>query len=167
MSSLTLPDLILLIHHSSNWDDFVDAVYKSFVQDFIESRPIYNGNKLGLKKYPLIEGKAATFWHMTTSGKVPELQRNLDESRCERIKWPKPIIENSSNVNNVKMWENQRNTKKGIQYRICLCFGDWEYLVVLNKRKNYILPWTAYPIVYKHDKKKLQKEYSNFMKFNP
>ena len=38
-----------------------------------------------------------------------------------------------------------------------------EYLVVLAKRRDYILFWTAYPVLRDHRKKKLNKEYKEYL----
>jgi hypothetical protein len=92
-----------------------------------------------------------------------EANRKPEIPRCERIRWPRPLIENSKHPT-VRVWENTRKTKSGIQQRICICYGNWEYLVVLTKRKNFILPWTAYPIGYNSDKRKLEKDYNAFHK---
>jgi len=64
----------------------------------------------------------------------------------------------------IKIWENVRRRN---EKRILLWFEAVEYLVVLAKRKDritgreYILPWTAYPVTRSHRKDKLQKEYEN------
>jgi len=83
--------------------------------------------------------------------------------RCERIRWPKPIIEHSDKVG-IKIWENIRHKKKGIQHSICIWFKDAEYLVILRKRSSYILFWTAYPVAENHRKRKLEKEYQEYKK---
>ena len=108
----------------------------------------------------------ATFWHLITKGPI-EAQRQREFPRCERIRWPRPIIENGHTPPNVRVWENTRHTKKGIQNRICLCYGNWEYLVVLDKRNGFLLPWTAYPIEWDPDKIKLEKEYNAYHKITP
>lgn len=162
---ITLPALILYEDHANNWDIYLEVIYSAFYDDFIKEKPVYKGLALKLKAHPYIEGKEATFWHLITKGLI-EAERTPEIPRCERIKWPRPIIDNSHKVQDVKIWENTRNTKKGVQERICLCYGDWEYLVVLNKRKGFLLPWTAYPVIYNNDKRKLEKEYNKYYKIS-
>ncbi len=162
---LVLPDLIKYCDYTGKDKEYLDVVYSFFKIDFVDNRPIFNGVRLGLKKHPQEDGKEATFWHFITTGNV-EKNRYPDIPRCERIRWPKPIIDKSSSKN-IRVWENKRNTKKGIQERICICYGDWEYLVILTKRKDYLLPWTAYPIQYDKDKRKLENEYNLFNKKTP
>jgi hypothetical protein len=154
-----LPPLVLFENHGGNWDAYLDAIYAWFKQDFIDSKPIFQGRRLGLKKHPLTDGKEATFWHMIQSGEVED-DRLPDLRRCERIRWPRPIIEHSDDGDSVKVWKNQR----GDQQRICLWFEAESYLVVLAERESYILPWTAYFVEEKHRKRKLQREYEEYCK---
>ncbi|GGI92333.1 hypothetical protein [Legionella impletisoli] len=86
-----------------------------------------------------------------------ENERTPDLRRCERIAWPKPIIDNHNN-GILKIWKNKR---KG-ETRILLWFEEAEYLVVLSERKSYTLFWTAYPVTRGHSKRKLQKEYESY-----
>ena len=157
---LKLPDLVLFEKYNGNWERYEDALYFYFKKDFIENRPKkFRGLRVGLKKYPKFKNKEATFWHLITEGRI-ENRRPPDFRRCERIRWPKPIIENDKDES-IKFWENKRGSKENI----CLCF-NWEYLVVLRKKSNYILPWTAYCPYGKHTKLKWQKEYNRYIKAN-
>lgn len=159
-SSLTLPPLILFTDHNGDWDMYLNVLYSCFKQDFIDTKPVFQGKKLGLKRYPITQGKEATFWHMIQEGSV-ESERIPSIRRCERIRWPRPIIENNDH-SDIRVWQNERNGEK----RICLWFAKESYLVILAERNNYILPWTAYPIERVHSKRKLQKEYEDFCKKN-
>jgi len=155
-----LPPLILFETYSGDWDQYKEALYKYFKQDFVESSPLFRGIKLALKRHPVIDNKEATFWHLISEGKIEE-DRVPDFRRCERIRWPRPIIEHS-NETVVKVWENTRNGEK----RICLWIEDEEYLVVLAKRKGYLLLWTAYLVTRNHQKRKLEREYEVYKNAN-
>ena len=105
-----LPHLVLLNDYGGDWDRFLKAVYAYFKQDFIDSRPVFNGRRLGLKRHPVIHNKEATFWHFTSEGEV-EAERTPDFRRCERIRWPKPLINQSplqGEANGIKVWKNKR-----------------------------------------------------------
>jgi len=153
-----LPALVLLQDHNGDWNRYVAALYVYFKQDFMDSAPIFEGKSLALKRYPLNQGKEATFWHIISAGKA-EQDRLPDLRRCERIRWPCPIIEHSPEPV-IKIWENQR---KG-EMRVCLWLERQEYLVILARRKTYTLFWTAYPVTQPHAKRKLQKEYEAYSK---
>ena len=154
--TLTLPSLILLEDHSGNWDSYLTALYELFKQDFIQSKPTFRGRTLALKKHPMLRGKEATFWHFITEGEVEE-ERMPNLRRCERLPWVKPIIESTPH-DDIKFWIE----KRGKEERIHLCYGDWEYLVVLADRGTYLLPWTAFYIDQGHRRRNLEKRYNTY-----
>lgn len=154
-----LPALVRLADYGGDWDKYLEAVYQFFKQDFVNNQPRFRGEKLNLKRHPVIQGKEATFWHMISEGKY-EPDRLPDLRRCERIRWSRPIIESNEQEPLLKMWENIRDGEK----RICLwlSFDGEDYLVVLARRAGYLLFWTAYPLTYENTKRKLQKEYEAY-----
>ena len=117
------------------------------------SKPLFGSDPIALKRHPVIQGKEATFWHLISEGEL-ESARLPDLRRCERIRWPRPVIEHASE-SVVKVWENERGSEK----RVCLWLESAEYLVVLTRRKGYVLIWTAFPVTEAHRKRKLQREY--------
>jgi hypothetical protein len=153
-----LPALILFENCAGDWERYLRVIYAYFKQDFIDSRPEYRGTRLGLKRHPVVEGKEATFWHVISEGSAEE-DRLPDLRRCERIRWPRPVIEHADELV-IKIWENERKGEK----RINLWLENQEYLVVLAVRKTYILLWTAFPVTQPHRKALLQKEYEAFKK---
>jgi len=153
-----LPPLVLSNDYGGNWDAYLEAIYGWFKRDFIDSKPAFQGRRLGLKRLPITNGKEATFWHMISEGKVEE-NRIPDFRRCDRIRWPKPVIEHDSDTV-VKVWQNQRGREK----RICLWAEHENYLVILADRGRYILPWTAYLVERTHQQNKLRKEYEEYWK---
>jgi hypothetical protein len=157
-----LPALVLLTDHGGDWDRYLAAIYAYFSQDFVNSQPVFRGRPLRLKRHPMSLGKEATFWHMVSEGEDEE-NRKIDFRRCERIRWPRPVIENSI-AGGVKVWENVRRTTKGPEIRICLWLEAHEYLVILADRKEYLLPWTAYVVDRPHQKRKLQNEFDAYLK---
>jgi len=151
-----LPPLVLFEHYGGNWDRYLDVLYRFFKEDFIESAPTFKGMKLVLKRHPIEKGKEATFWHLISEGRSEE-DRLPDLRRCERIRWPRPIIEHHHEPV-IKCWENKRKGEK----RICLWFEEVEYLVILAKRRGYVILWTAYLVTRTHSKMKLRKEYEAY-----
>ncbi len=151
-----LPPLVLFSEFGGDWAAYLDALYDCFKQDFVDNKPVFRGRRLGLKRHPLSYGKEATFWHMIQEGAVEE-DRTPDFRRCERIRWPRPIIEHDED-SRIKVWANQRRGEQ----RICLWFEQENYLVILADRGKYILPWTAYLVEQPHRQRKLQKEYEAY-----
>ena len=155
-----LPELVRLDTYNGNWDRYLEVIYNFFTKDFVDDQPTYQGRKLALKRLPMYEGKEATFWHIISEGNTEE-SRTPNLRRCERIKWPRPIIENSADPV-IKLWHNKRKGK----IRICLLLDPANYLVILERRANYDIFWTAYPIDRPHQKRKLVKEYEEYIKAN-
>jgi len=89
-----LPTLVYFQDYGGQWEPYCEALYKYFENDFIKSKPNFGNKVVQLKRYPLFQGKEATFWHITHEGKI-ENQRTPDLRRCERIRWPRPIIEHN------------------------------------------------------------------------
>lgn len=147
-----------LFEFRGDWPLYLKALYELFKADFIDTKPQFRGRTLGLKRYPMSDGKEVTFWHMIQEGPVEE-GRLPDLRRCERIRWPRPIIENSEDQL-LKVWTNVR---KG-EVRFLLWLEVEEYLVVLAERKGYLLPWTAYLVTEEHRKRKLLKEFEDWQK---
>ena len=156
-----LPPLVLFNDSGGDWPRYLETLYAWFKQDFIDNKPTFQGRRLGLKRHPLSQGKEATFWHMTSEGRDEE-SRIPDFRRCERIRWPKPVIEHDADPA-VKIWRNQRSREK----RICLWFEQEQYLVILADRGEYILPWTAYLVEKPHQQRKLRQEYEEYWRENP
>lgn len=158
MEELELPELILMEDFGGNFDAYNQAVYDVFQQDFIKSRPTFNGTKLRLKKHPYVDGKEYTYYHFTHSGDI-EIDRIPDFRRMERIPFPRPMIDNSNHTD-LRVWRVKRGSKERI-----LIFSETEqYLVVLEDRGEYILPWTAYYIEYPNKIRRLIKEYEEYIK---
>jgi hypothetical protein len=155
---LQLPSIITLESFNGNFDSFYSAVYAIFFKDFVKSRPTFQGTKLRLKSHPFIDGKEYTFYHFTHDGDI-EKERLPNLRRMERIPWPRPIIDNSIS-SELKVWRNTR----GRNNRILIYYDKFDYLIVLEDRGDYILPWTAYLVDYKNQKEKLLTEYNAYKK---
>jgi hypothetical protein len=136
--AVCLPPLVCLADFSGDWSRYEDALYKIFCRDFKRDQICFQGQPLRLKRYPLSGGREATFWHLTSEGAI-EVQRTPELRRCERIAWPRSLIEQASDPD-IKVWQNERRGER----RCCLWLEEESYLVVLAMRDGYVLPWTAY-----------------------
>ena len=103
-------------------------------------------------------GKEATFWHMTSEG-IDEESRIPDIRRCERIRWPKPVVEHADHPK-MKYWVSVKRNEN----RIHIWLEDEDYVVVLADRRGFLLPWTAFLITREHTRSKLRKEYDTYWK---
>jgi hypothetical protein len=157
-----LPSLILLDSYSGNWDSYSAEIYRHFVSDFVNTKPSLPNKRVALKRNPKQEGREATFWHMITEGE-DEASRKPDITRCERIKWPKPTMESFDDMkpvvgSRIKWWRN----KRGLSNRIVLSLDDFSYVVIVDERDDFVLPWTHYLVKQKHRRAKLRKEFESY-----
>lgn len=154
-----LPSLILMEDNGEDWDAYLEALYQVFRSDFLCQLPPFDGRRLGLKKAPEHMGKACTFWHFISEGKTEE-DRIPDFRRCERIGWPRKLIdEANAGSDRVLVWTNVR----GRYQRWLIALPDFSYVVVLEDRGDYLLPWTAYCV--ENDRKRtFRREYEAWLK---
>lgn len=153
-----LPDFEGFGIHNGDWEKYLNVLYHIFETDFVRSTPEFRGRRLGLKRHPLSEGKECTFWHLISSGQVED-DRLPDMRRCERIRWPRPGIENCD-ADGVRVWTELRKSES----RIHIYLEHEAYLIVLSDRGEYILPWTAYWIEFEHQREKLIKKHVAWLK---
>jgi hypothetical protein len=151
-----LPPLLLLKDFGGQWDRYVEAVWEVFRRDFIESAPTIEGRRVSFRWGQRLEGKAATFWHVVTEGAVEDT-RVPDLRRCERIGWPRALIE-AAGTDRTHTWETHRSSER----RILIAPADFSHLVVLADRGNYLLLWTAYPVEQEHRRQRLHREYDEY-----
>ena len=152
-----LPPLVVLADSGGDWKRYVELVYGFFRTDFIASSPTHDGRRCACKRYPLIQGKEGTFWHLISEGGVED-DRLPDLRRCERIRWPRPMVERSPETG-VVSWHSSR---PGDKKRIVIALADFSYVVVLADRGKYLLLWTAYCVEQEHRRAKLRREYERY-----
>lgn len=154
---LELPEIIELSEYNGNIHNYMNAIYEVFRRDFVLSKPNFKGKRLGLKKFPLVAGKEYTFYHFTHDGKN-ENDREPNLRRMERMPFPRPMID-CSNCESLRVWRVKRGSKE----RILIFHEEESYLVVLEDRGSYILPWTAYLVEYPNKRRRLIKEYEAYI----
>lgn len=153
-----LPKLEQMTDYGGDWRRYLCALYGIFCSDFIRSKPRFRGVPLALKRHPIIADKEATFWHIISEGNIEE-ERLPNMRRCERIRWPRPAIENCDD-DVVKVWTELRGSER----RTHIWLEPESYLVVLNERKGYTLLWTAYIVEREHERQKLNRRYEKYQK---
>lgn len=160
-----LPPIITLESCGGDWSRYVEEIYSRFKKDFVDSRPIYNGIRLGLRKHPVVQGKETTFWHLISEGKTEE-DRTPDMRRCERIGWVKPLIEQAGKREDIKVWKQKRDGKTNI----AIATDDFSYIIFLGERRgqngDYLIPLTAYVVENQRKRDKYRKEWEEYKKVN-
>lgn len=162
MSAYGLPPLVLLEDSQGDWPRYLEALYGYFVADFVSSRPSWPGKRVGLKRFPEYQGKGATFWHFISEGSE-EAERLPDMRRCERIRWPRPLMEMFDETppaadSTIRWWKSRRGKNESY----VLALADFSYVVVVADRGDFVLPWTAYCVEREHRQNKLRKEFEAY-----
>lgn len=159
--TMVLPDLLLFEHFKGNWENYLTALHDCYYEDFVDHTPFFEGIPIRVRRDQKYNGKDLTFWHLISEGSVEE-DRIPDIRRCERIRWPRRLIE-CENTQDVKVWLNIRAKGNQQEERVILALNDFSYVVVLAKAgKGYKLI-TAYWIESKHRQNKLRKEYEEYL----
>ena len=158
MSVDWMPDLLLLEESGGDWKRYLERLHQRFLADFVDSVPSWPGKRVGLKRHPEYDGKSATFWHMISEGRS-EADRTPDMRRCERIGWPRPMINefdeapSGTTACRLVWWKEIRRNEE----RYLLGLDDFSYVLVVADRGSYVLPWTAYCVEHRHQRDKLKK----------
>jgi hypothetical protein len=165
-ASLKLPPIVPLEVCGGDWEKYLALVYLKFQHDFVNSKPAFS-KPVQLKRMPVFKDKEATFWHIIqedlhdSNGKKNEADRVPSLRRCERIAWPRAIMEAyHRNDGSVLSWISRH----GSEDRIQIVLLDFSYIVVVADRGDYVLPWTAYPIDHSHSREKFKKRYDDYQK---
>lgn len=151
-----LPDLVCLEHFGGDWESYLEIIYSYFKADFLGSPPKYNNSIVAIKN-GLSENKEIGFWHLVSEGESEE-NRQINFRRCERIRWPRPIIENC-NCNPLLVWEKEHKNRS----RICILFKEEKYIVVLENRTTFFLLITAYYIEFNRRINNLIAEFNQYI----
>ncbi len=159
MNCHKIPKLIELDSYNGDYSLYENAVYNAYQTTYGSLQFSFNGLPIHQKKMPLYKGKPCTFWHIISTGN-DEANRIPDLRRYERICWPGFILSHCLEYcNNLLVWETRRKSK----IRTILWCKDINYVVVLDKRKDFYLFWTAYPVSYKRKEYTLQAEYNAYV----
>ena len=152
-----LPEELRYDDYKGDWNKFLEAVYGVFERDFKHSCPRYKGFLL-VYDSRLEAGKEMAFWHLIQRHDCRAQDRIPDLRRCERIPWPKPIIENSVDTR-VSVWG--KRIKREIRTHIWLEALD--YIVVLYEKPRVVVLVTAYCTDIESQRRKLRKDREKFI----
>jgi hypothetical protein len=128
-----LGPLICLEDFKGDVSKYLEHVFSIFTKDFVESKPIFRGNKV-LYDNRDEDGKPAVFVHITTENDHTSGERVICLRRCERISWIRSIIENVDDPA-VLFWEKDQKAGKRRAIRTYLFLEKHDFLVVLQKIK--------------------------------
>lgn len=158
-----LPEELRYADYEGDWNKFLEAVYGIFERDFKSSCPEYEGFPL-VYDSRLEARKEMAFWHLIQRHDCRAQDRIPDLRRCERIPWPKPIIEHPTDKA-VSVWKNARKKRnRRFQTRVLLWLEKLDYIVILAERPREMVLITAYCTDIKSQREKLIKERDKYLK---
>lgn len=148
-----------LLGFSGNWDEYEHALYEAFCADWIFGPPpTVRNQRVTIEKSPLFKGKEQAFWHLTSEGRVEE-ERVPNLRRCERISWPRAILE-AIDTERTVCWENERKGARSL----VVALPDYSYIVAMRQRNGYFLLRSAYPIESNRRRENQRKEHEAFLR---
>jgi hypothetical protein len=154
-----IPSLIKLSDFNGDYQTFEHEVYNIYKHDFIDNDIYFKGIKVHEKFMPSYKEMSGTFWHIVATENESG-EKETDLRRYERIRYPRFLLVDCMNSCSKKLiWEN----KRGRNHRVLIYCEEIRYLVVLDKRKDKYIFWTAYPVNRKHTREKLLKEYKRYI----
>lgn len=151
-----LPPLIRLSDFGNDWDSYLEALYRIYLDEIVNSGLTFQGFPLRVQFRPMTHGKGFGFRHLISKGESED-ERTPDLRRCERIRWIAWIIRNSASNNDIIWWENRRKSNT----HTVLWFQRENFVVILAKRQNYYLLKSAYNLA-PHRAKVFEKEWKQY-----
>lgn len=158
-----LPELVTC-QDWCRWGEYEEELYSIFKSNFVADHPQYCGKPVQIRKHPIDHGREEAFWHVTCKDFFKDGEREPDINRCERIKWVRAFIENSTcnepfcvECDGMLVWSTTYQKSKCPRVKILL--EEERYVVIVEVRKEYCLLITAFYIDQDHRLNKMIKEY--------
>jgi hypothetical protein len=125
-----LPEIVSV---DGEWNEVLSRLYRIFEQDFKETERTFNRMKVWWdRRVAKGERYEEGFWHLITKDQTKSKDRLFDPRRAERLPWCGPTISHSSD-DRAKVWDFKESNGR---IRTYIWLGDWDYVVILQKRKH-------------------------------
>jgi len=153
---------------SGDWATYCERIYATFCNTLLRAKLCFRGHRLSVRKSPMDQDKAATFWHMTSDGRerCAEEDRVPDVRKCERLAWACALIQAADDESKTNVWASSRTKAYGPADRWVISLLDYSYVVIIEERitkaDRYMLLITAYPVEYERQRGKLKKEHQAY-----
>lgn len=151
-----LPPILQL---SGTWIEILTVLYSVFERDFKKSRVCYQEIPVYYNQTVLPDGhgKEEGFWHVISRKDAFSGERLIDYRRAERLPWARPMMESPHRPEIVVFNYSEGPADKGIRTYIWL--EDYDYVVILQRKKNAFFWVTAYYVDSEWQRKSLKKRY--------
>ncbi|MFC2170505.1 hypothetical protein ACFLQJ_00840 [Calditrichota bacterium] len=136
-------------------------LYDIFCYDFFHSPITFSDLEVWVDRRIIEDEYEEGFWHLTTKKDHETGERLFDPRRAERLHWCRVILESSEDPE-VKVFDYDEFTSKGVKTRTYVWLENFNYVIVLEKRnvgtKDIYFLITAYYVSYSSSRRKLNKK---------
>lgn len=148
--------------------DYHDRAYLVFKEDLMEQEIEFNGIPVKVREIPTIDNKVQGFFHVISEQDKKSKIRLYKDERVKYIPFISKMITEfekckycTENCSKIKVWSAPYLGKTSIM-RVKIFFEKHDYIVILEKRKNYYQLVTAYVVDKKNRREDLLKEYEKY-----
>jgi len=148
-----------ILNLNGTWEEILELLYNVFKSDFIDSTPYHDNIPVSVNTTikPDGRGKEEGFWHVISKNDSHSQARLIDYRRAERLPWARPMME-SPPRKEILVYDYYEGTKdKGVRRYIWL--KDYDYVIILQRKKKAYFWVTAFYIDKKWKRRDLQKKY--------
>ena len=145
---------------------YLDTLYDCF-REMLINDPLHwltTGKTISFRREQEIDERHASFWHAVSGGSGNERDRILDHNRCLRIRWIRYLLDafNDSypSEENFCWWKSPDPRWRNKRFLISTV--DFDYVVIIEERRNYVLFITAYYVEEPRRRQKFQDQHDQF-----
>ena len=151
-----LPSILELV---GPWEEILPLLYSVFERDFKKTHVSHRGIQIyyNRKVLPDGHGKEEGFWHVISRKVSNSGERLIDYCRAERLPWARPMMESPERPELVVFDYSEGPKDKGIRTYIWL--EDYDYVVILQRKKKAYYWVTAYYVDSEWQRKNLRRRY--------
>jgi hypothetical protein len=152
-----LPDLLDM---DGSWEEILNRLYSVFSRDFKGGEVRHRGIIVLYDRriLPDGQGKEEGFWHVISIWDHSHRQRLIDYRRAERLPWARPLMESPERME-IRVFDHSEGSKdKGIRRYIWL--EDYDYVLILQRRKKAFFWITAFYVDMEWKRKDLRKRFA-------
>ena len=152
-----LPDFLpTILDLKGTWEEILDKLYDIFCRDFKESNVYHRGIRIIYNNRVLPDGhnKEEGFWHVVSKLDRTSGERLIYYRRAERLPWARPMME-SAERNEIKIFDYDHGIKD-IGVRRYIWLAEYDYVLILQKKKRALFWITAYYVDSERGRKDLK-----------
>ncbi len=155
-----IPDFLPpIIDLRGSWEEILERLYAVFCRDFKTGAIYHRGMRIIYDNRILPDGckKEEGFWHTVSRKDRDSGERLIDYRRAERLPWARPTME-SPERNEIRVFDYDHGTKD-IGVRRYIWLAEYDYVLILQKKKKAMFWITAYYVDSERVRRDLSKRY--------